>query len=101
MGEIYNEEEYRDKLEKEYIGKIFSEDEIKNFIIQTKWDTDGVKIGFTNGDCERIFFDKYDSEYISFDMDIFGNKLSNIIFDVLNYIKVRNLKVKEMEYIKN
>lgn len=101
MGEIYNEEEYRNKLEKEYIGKIFSEDEIKNSIIQTKWDTDGVEIKFTNGDYERIFFDKYNSEFVSFDMSIYEKEINKLSSEVLNYIKERNLKVKEMEYIKN
>lgn len=100
MGEIYNDEEYGNKLEKEYIGKIFSENEIKNFIIQTKWDTEDVDITFTNGDCERIFFDKNDSEYVSFDMGIYEKEINKLLSEVLNYIKERNLKAKELEYIK-
>lgn len=100
MGEIYNDEEYGNKLEKEYIGKIFSENEIKKFIIQTKWNTHGADIKFTNGDLERIFFDKNYSEFVSFDMGIYEKEINKLLSEVLNYIKERNLKVKEIEYVK-
>lgn len=101
MGHIYNDEEYGDKLQKEYVGKIYSDEEISKFINQTEWDKYCIEIYFTNGDYERIFFDEYDSEFVSFDMSIYGKELNKLILEVLNYIKLRKLKVKEMKYNKN
>lgn len=60
-----------------------------------------MEIYFTNGCSERVFIDKYDSEYIIVGMGIVEKKLEKVVIDILEYIKKRNIKVKEIEYIKD
>lgn len=97
-GEVYNEREWKDKLEKEYTGKIYTEEEIKNFIFQTDWKTHEIKISFTNGDYEYICYNEDDLEYFTFEFDILEEKLEKVIEHLVNCIKQSNLKVKEMKH---
>lgn len=100
-GEMYSGREWEDKRAREYNGKVCSDEEIRNYIFQTKLDSYGVEIYFTNGCSERVFIDKYDSEYIIVGMGIVEKKLEKVVIDILEYIKKRNIKVKEIEYIKD
>ena len=101
-GEIYNGKEYGDKLAREYTGKIYSEEEIREHIMQTNWNIYGVEIYFTNGSSQRIYIDEYEPKYILPYMDtIIEKDINKIISIIFNFIKERNLKVKELEYIKD
>lgn len=99
-GKIYSDQEWKDKLAKEYTGRIFSEEEIMDFILQTEWETYDVVIYFTNSDTTFMSFDSDEEslEYFVFDFDIYEKELGKAIHKILNYIKQHNLKVREMRY---
>lgn len=101
-GEMYNTKEWKEKLEREYTGKIFSDEEIKNFIENNLTDAELEHIGiyFTNGDYMRAGYDSEYKEYSTFFTDkewIVDTDIHKFINKFLGFLKEGSLKIKEIE----
>lgn len=99
-GEMYNSEEWEEKIESEYKGKIYSESEISDFIRKTKWgEIDEINLYFSNGGEASVIFGIETEDYYSHEFGILETdkeKMNNLVLDCL---KNRKLKVKELERI--
>ena len=99
-GEIYSSEEYREKLAREYTGKVYTEDEIKEYIINTNFNKEYIDVDFTNGTGTQIHFNP---EYSKYEAYWFGclseTNIKVFIISFLNEIQNKKLKVKSIERV--
>lgn len=97
-GEIYSDKEWFDKLDKEYVGKVYLDDEIEEYILQTDFEKNSIEFTMTNTAFSNIYFDKlYNCYAVLFNVELREENINKFVSNFLKYIKNNNFRVAKMK----
>ena len=101
-GEMYSNKEWSDKLNREYVGKVYSEYEIKNYILKTDFEKNSIEFTMADTSYETIYFNKTTNSYLMlFDCSLEEKNINGFINNLLEYFQNNKLKVVAIRHIKS
>lgn len=108
-GEMYTHKERCEKHAQDYVGEIYTDEEIKDFILKTNFKDKeyrkAIGLELTNNDCLEIHYNDEEGYstapwiYVEGESytDVSGHDIDDFIEQFLSYLKKLSLKVKEMK----